>query len=210
MSGVYQLAYKDISDYLMEIYPFSNNHETYIVTPRYLFNKKNRYLNKKLGLNKVNYFGNKMSRNTNLKTTTMTPNKFNKSIRHQMLQMVIEDFNQSKKFNYTTGWLEKNNCSYAFSVQPFLKQNGYMDENKNLLKPIVFPILLDGLRKRSKIWQREHAERVKHRNNILDYSRIPDMKESDNDLIHRFKLLIQEIRNRGIQVEVKIMQVTNL
>lgn len=67
MKGVMHLAAKDIRNYLKKsglgTYKRTNNEiDVYTVTPSLMNNKRTRYLNKLLGLNKINYFGSKMDR----------------------------------------------------------------------------------------------------------------------------------------------------
>jgi hypothetical protein len=64
--SVQRIAFEDITKYLKEEFektntPFSNVWG--VVTPAYLNTKKNRFLNKLLGLHKINKYGQAMARN---------------------------------------------------------------------------------------------------------------------------------------------------
>ena len=60
-----RIALKDISDYIQNEYEgkkidYHREHtEVWVVAPWAIFNKQSRQLNKQLGINKVNYYGNK-------------------------------------------------------------------------------------------------------------------------------------------------------
>ena len=57
---VSQIAFRDISEYLVELHGNYNRwgSDNWVVSPNYLNTKKQRYLNKLLGLSGVNHLGN--------------------------------------------------------------------------------------------------------------------------------------------------------
>jgi hypothetical protein len=64
ITNVNRLAFRDISKYLKTISRnnrpiIDNSGDVWVVTPRLLNCKEQRRLNRVLGLNKVNYYGNK-------------------------------------------------------------------------------------------------------------------------------------------------------
>ena len=64
MHTIARIAMSDISEYLksQNIQIYDNNCDVWIVTPSRIYNKEVRNLNKKLGLHKINKFGDKMNR----------------------------------------------------------------------------------------------------------------------------------------------------
>jgi len=60
-----RIAFVDISEYLKENYDNivvnleNNEKEVWVVTPELINSKLSRRLNKELGINKINYYGNK-------------------------------------------------------------------------------------------------------------------------------------------------------
>jgi|694.fasta_scaffold56089_9 hypothetical protein len=64
----YRIAMKDISNYLKENYFVRDEYQdVWFVTPYYMMNKESRKLNKKLGLHKINKYGQKMNKFNNNK-----------------------------------------------------------------------------------------------------------------------------------------------
>lgn len=61
---VFLVAKKDISNYLKEINIeiYDNNDDVWVVTPSRINTKETSILNRKLGLHKVNLYGEKMNR----------------------------------------------------------------------------------------------------------------------------------------------------
>ena len=64
----YRIAMKDISNYLKENYFVRDEYQdVWFVTPSFMMNKESRKLNKKLGLHKINKYGQKMNKFNNNK-----------------------------------------------------------------------------------------------------------------------------------------------
>ena len=61
---VWQIAFRDISEYLhnQNLQIFDEKGDVWVVTPSRVINKEARRLNKELGLDKINYYGEKMNR----------------------------------------------------------------------------------------------------------------------------------------------------
>ena len=60
MDTARKIAFKDISEYIADnnIKVLGYDHDVWYVTPSIMFTKKTRFLNKLLGLHKINKFGN--------------------------------------------------------------------------------------------------------------------------------------------------------
>ena len=69
-NSVNDIAFRDITKYLQEECETTNtplSHVWGVVTPKYLNTKENRFLNRLLGLHKINKHGEVMARHKNIK-----------------------------------------------------------------------------------------------------------------------------------------------
>jgi hypothetical protein len=113
-----------------------------------------------------------------------------------ILNLVIAEINEIGRLRYSPDQLAAMRCKYANTVVLYLKNKGYIDERKKLIKPIEI-----------KNPEKEIYEFIKsRRTNRVNPTKNTPIKFFNND--DRFwnksdKDLVEELRDRGYEVTAK-------